>query len=217
MRHENSREEYMSKTFPVDDVHSEEIRQALIQDGKDGIQIAASDARVLQFLFRLKGIRKVVEVGTLYGYSTLAFARVLPADGRVISLDLSAQHHARARELLSKTEVWNKIELRTGDARELLNRLSEEGPFDAVFIDADKSGYLQYLDWADQNVRVGGLIIGDNTFLFDALFGESRDRNMGEKQIQVMREFNSRLADPKRYNSCLISTAEGITVAEKLS
>ncbi|MGE0762392.1 MAG: O-methyltransferase [Bdellovibrionales bacterium] len=217
MRKPDACEHYMSETFPVEDVHLQAIRAALSRDGKEGIQVAASDARVLQFLLRACGVRKMVEVGTLYGYSTLCFARALPADGVIYSLDVSEQNHARAKELLKTTDEWSRIQLVTGDARQRLQEYSSRGPFDAVFIDADKSSYLDYLNWAEEHVRIGGLIIGDNTFLFDALFGESRDRNMGEKQIRVMKEFNSRLADSRRYNSCILQTQEGITVAQRLN
>ena len=216
MRKPDARQQYMSETFPVEDEHLVAIREALSRDGKDGIQIAAADGRLLQFLLRMAGVQKMVEVGTLYGYSTLCFARALPSDGVIYSLDVSEEHHSCARELLSKTEEWSRIQLITGDARMNLGELTAKGPFDAVFIDADKSSYLDYLTWAEANVRVGGLIIGDNTFLFDALFGVSRAPNMGEKQIRVMREFNQRLADRDRYNSCIISTQEGITVAQRM-
>lgn len=217
MRKPEPREQYMSQTFPIEDQHLVEIREMLNRDGKDGIQIAAADGRMLQFLLRLNGAKKMVEVGTLYGYSTLCFARALGDDGKIYSLDVSVPNHEKARALLSKTKEWPRIHLMTGDARQLLSELTAQGPFDAVFIDADKSSYLEYLNWAEANVKVGGLIIGDNTFLFDALFGESRDRNMSEKHIQVMKEFNLRLADTKRYNSCIISTSEGVTVAQKMN
>jgi predicted O-methyltransferase YrrM len=207
----------MTETFPVEDDILRSIRKALVNDAMDGIQVGEPDARLLQFLARLSGAKSVVEVGTLYGYSTLCWARAIPRDGVVYSVDVNETHHKRAAELLKPAAEWAKIKLITGDAKEKLKELSSKGPFDIVFIDANKSGYLDYLDWAEENVRVGGLIIGDNTFLFDALFGISRDPNMGEKQKAVMREFNKRLANPERYNSAIIPTGEGITVAQRLA
>jgi len=217
MRKPGDRERYMTETFPIEDDILRSIRKALVNDTMDGIQVGESDARLLQFLARLSGAKSVVEIGTLYGYSTLCWARSIPKDGVVYSVDVNEAHHRRAADLLRPAAEWGKIKLITGDAKAKLKELSSKGPFDIVFIDANKSGYLDYLDWAEENVRVGGLIIGDNTFLFDALFGISRDPNMGEKQKTVMREFNRRLANPELYNSAIIPTGEGITVAHKLA
>ena len=216
MRKAGDRERYMTEAFPIEDEILRSIRKALVNDTMDGIQVGESDARLLQFLARLSGARTVVEVGTLYGYSTWCWARALPADGVVYSVDVSEEHHAKARELLLKAPEWSKIKLVTGDGRLKLKEIEGNGPFDVVFIDANKAAYLDYLDWAEKNVRVGGVIIGDNTFLFDSLYGLSRDPNIGEKQKAVMREFNQRLANPERYNSAIIPTAEGITVAQRL-
>lgn len=216
MRRPGNKEMYMAEAFPVEDQVLRQVREALGSDGKDGIQVGESDARLLQFLLQGFGCRTVVEIGTLYGYSTLAMARALPADGKIFSIDVSEDNHAKAKELLRGAKDFARIEFLTGDGQVHLEKLTAKGPFDAVFIDANKGSYLQYLDWAEQNVRRGGLIIGDNTFLFDALFGVSRDPKIGEKQIAVMREFNQRLANRERYNSVIIPTGEGMTVAQKL-
>ncbi len=216
MRKAGDRERYMTEAFPIEDEILRSIRKALVNDTMDGIQVGESDARLLQFLARLTRAKSVVEVGTLYGYSTLCWARALPVDGVVYSVDVSEVHHAKARDLLSAAPEFSKIKFVTGDGREKLRELEKAGPFDIVFIDANKAGYLDYLDWAEKHVRVGGLIIGDNTFLFDSLWGLSRDPNIGEKQKAVMREFNIRLANPQRYNSCIIPTGEGLTVAQRL-
>ena len=85
-----------------------------------------------------------------------------------------------------------------------------------VFIDANKAGYIKYLDWAEKNVRRGGLIVGDNTFLFGALWGDMRGGHGIESwMISIMHEFNRRLANPALYNSVLLPTAEGMTIAQK--
>jgi caffeoyl-CoA O-methyltransferase len=81
-----------------------------------------------------------------------------------------------------------------------------------VFIDANKSAYLEYLDWAINNTTRGGLIVGDNTFLFGGVYGESRNERSSQNQIKVMKEFNRRLADQTIFESCLIPTSEGLTV-----
>lgn len=216
MRRENPRDQYIAETFPVQDKILNQVVSELEKDGKNGIQIASGDARILQFLLRLVGAKKVVEVGTLYGFSTLAMARALPADGVLFSLDNNPQHSDKAKALLQPAPEAKRIQFLCGDAKTTLREIESKGPFDAVFIDANKAAYLDYLDWAEAHVRPGGLIVGDNTFLFDAVFGASRDSAVGEKQIQVMNEFNRRLANPQKYNSCLIPTSEGLTVAQVL-
>jgi len=88
-------------------------------------------------------------------------------------------------------------------------------PYDLAFVDADKSGYPDYLSWCEKNVRRGGLIVGDNTFLWGALWNQP-EHDIGEVEVQAMSEFNRRLSDPTRYNSILIPSREGMTVAQKL-
>jgi caffeoyl-CoA O-methyltransferase len=216
MRNQGSQVEYMINTFPVEDEVLRLIRRELKADALEGVQVGASDARILQFLARLVGARKIVEVGTLYGYSALCWARAIPPEGVVYSLDSEPERHEKAKALLRLTPEFKKIQFITGDARVTLKPLSPHGPFDIIFIDADKLNYLEYLNWAEDNVRAGGLIIGDNTFLFGALFGESRDPEVSPSAKAAMLEFNRRLADPRRYNSAIIPTYEGITVAQRL-
>ena len=103
-----------------------------------------------------------------------------------------------------------------GDALDVLPQLSKEGPFDMVFIDADKLNYLRYLDWAEENVRKGGLIVGDNTFLFDAVWRDDPVDRVRQTARDAMRDFNRRLADPQKYCGILLPTQEGMTVALKL-
>lgn len=214
---------YINEVFAPEDLSLRRIRAALTEDGIDGMNIDPYEGRLLQLLIGLGHIRRAVEIGTLYGYSTLWLARALPADGKLFSLESREEHYRQARALLCETEVWPRLELRHGRAAELLPALGAEGPFDLVFIDANKSGYLTYLDWAEAHVRTGGLIVGDNTLLFGhvaARAGEEpvRDRGIpvGEDLVRNMREFNRRLADPARYRSVLMPTAEGMTVAQKL-
>ena len=113
--------------------------------------------------------KTVIEIGTLVGYSTIWIARALPAGGRVISFERDEKVAAVARENISKSDVANRIEIIVGDAHEKLKDIKNRGPFDAMFIDAEKGGYCKYLDWAEKNIRSGGLILADNTFMFGLL------------------------------------------------
>ena len=207
---------YSSELFAKEDAHLLKIREALRADAKEGINIDPYEGRLLQLLISLSQTQTVIEIGTLYGYSTLWMARALPENGRLISFENNPESHRKARALLSDTEVWNRIDLRLGSAHELLSELDAKGPYDMVFIDANKTGYPAYLDWAEKNIKKTGLIVGDNTLLFGHMVGRDRGVQLPEKTVQAMREFNQRLADTDKYRAVLIPTLEGITIAQKL-
>lgn len=216
MRIESEQQKYLNEVFGLPDADLSEIRNAMLAGDVEFMSVSGAEARILQFLIRATGAKKIVEVGTLFGFSTLALAKSLPDDGVLWTLEKSKPNFDMATKHFAKYAAGKKIRALNGDAIDLLASIEKEGPFDMVFIDADKAGYVNYLNWAEKNVRKGGYIIGDNTFLFGNLWGEPRDRNINEKQIAIMREFNSRLADTTKYNSTLIPTVEGLTVAQKL-
>jgi predicted O-methyltransferase YrrM len=216
VRTETEEQKYLNEVFGLEDTELAEIRTELHRHNVEYMSVSAAEARLLQFLVRVTGARKIVEVGTLFGYSALAMAKILPEDGQIWTLEKSVENFTIAQKHFQKFSAGRKIRALNGDATETLEDIQIEGPFDLVFIDADKAGYCRYLDWAEKNVRPGGYIIGDNTFLFGALWGPPRDRNINDKQIAVMKDFNRRLADTSKYNSTLIPTVEGLTVAQKL-
>ena len=216
MRIESHQQKYLNEVFGLNDPELEAVKLELHRHNLDFMSISGSEARILQFLVRVTGVNKIVEVGTLFGYSALAMAKVLPEDGVIYTLEKNPENFDVAQKMFSKSEAGARVNALCGDAALLLSDIEKDGPFDMVFIDADKAGYPKYLDWAEKNVKRGGFIVGDNTFLFGALWGESRDREMGEKQIAAMRAFNARLSDSSCYNSTLIPTFEGLTVAQKL-
>lgn len=207
-------EDYIAKLFGHETPHHVAVREALARDGKEGINIGMAEGSILQFLLRAVRAKIVVEIGTLYGYSTLYFAEALPEDGRVISLEKSVENYQKAKELLMKSPWNSKIELHNGDATEILKSLKVQP--DVVFIDADKPGYPRYLNWALENVRVGGLIIGDNTFLFGHLIGAPHDMDVRPGSVQAMTQFNERLAKHPDFCATIIPTHEGMTVAVRL-
>ena len=209
-------EKYLDEVFGLKDPLLADIKAKLVEHKAFHMSISPFEGRLLQFLIRTFQVKTVIEVGTLFGYSAICMARSLPDDGRVITLEKNSTAFALADKFFKRSDVDRKIERHCGDALETLKTLSSRAPFDMVFIDADKAAYLNYLDWAEVNVRKGGIIVGDNTFLFGAFWGEARERDVNEKKIGVMKEFNTRLSDPKKFNSILIPTTEGMTVAQVL-
>jgi caffeoyl-CoA O-methyltransferase len=137
------------------------------------IQLGASEAKAVALLLKLAGAKKVVEVGTLAGYSALVMARALPEDGHLWTIEFDPKHARVARENLAAAGESARVTVLEGAGLDVLPTLDAKGPFDAVFIDADKRNYDGYGRWAAKNVRKGGLLIGDNAFLFGRLLEDS--------------------------------------------
>lgn len=213
MRKSSNESDYIKNLFAQEDKVLGLIRENLIRDKKWGINISASEGKLLQLLLNLVSAERVVEVGTLYGYSTLWMARALPKDGVIYTFEKSKENSQEAQSLLKQSSESSKVQFFLGDAFEELNKIKE--PVDVFFIDADKVSYLKYLEFAERLVKKGGLIIGDNTFLFGHMFGEGRSK-VSQEAIEVMQKFNERLSDKQKYQSIIIPTFEGMTVAKKL-
>lgn len=146
---------------PEDDALRSAI-DALEANEMPAIQISPLQGRMLQVLAAACGARKMLEIGALSGYSGIWLARALPEGGRLISLEISEKHAAVARGSLARAGLSDRAEVRVGPGEELLPALLAEGPFDLIFIDADKPGYPTYLDWAIRLSRPGTIIVADN-------------------------------------------------------
>ena len=215
MRVEEPKEKYLEQLFGLPDADLTRVRERMVGTGWEAMSISGAEARILQFLIRGFGVGKIAEFGTFLGYSALAMAKALPSDGLVVTVEKDPKHHAWAAETFKTSPDGKKVVSLCGDAHNLMAEIEARGPYDLAFIDADKSGYPDYLSWCEKNVRRGGLIVGDNTFLWGALWNQP-EHNIGEVEVQAMSEFNRRLSDPTRYNSILIPSREGMTVAQKL-
>jgi caffeoyl-CoA O-methyltransferase len=199
---------------------SDEVLAAALRDsrraGLPKINISPNQGRLLQLLAAMSGARRILEIGTLGGYSAIHLARALPDDGAMISLEID-EHHARvARNNIARAGLSDKVEIRVGDAHELLASLTEdnEGPFDVIFIDADKEGYPDYLDASLRLVRPGSLILGDNTIRGGTVLDPQ------EATAQATREFNERIATDPRLSGIVLplirERIDGLTIARVL-
>jgi caffeoyl-CoA O-methyltransferase len=156
-------EQDITRLFAVED---EGLQQALIAGKAAGlpeIQISPIQGKLLQVLATACQARKILEIGSLAGYSGIWLARALPGNGKLITLEINARHAEVVRNNLVRAGVGEKTEVRVGPALELLPHLLDEAPFDLVFIDADKAPYPEYLAWALRLTRAGSIIIADNT------------------------------------------------------
>ncbi len=208
-----SRLDYIRALFGQESDAQKSIRASATAMTEDNISLNPEEGRLLQVLARLISAKKIVEIGTFHGYGAMWLADSLVDGGQLWTIEKDTTRAAIARQNLS---ARSNITLMEGDALAQLTQIAPKGPFDIVFIDADKISYCKYLDWAEQHTRQGGLIIGDNTLLFDAVWHDQPVERVRETARQTMREFNLRLSDSTRYNSFMIGTNEGLTVAQKL-
>lgn len=201
----NRTDEYIHRLFIPDDPALQAIPEHAKAEGLPPIGVPPTLGRLLGILIRATGARRVVEIGTLGGYSATWMARALPADGKIISLELDPHHAEVARANLAQAGVGAKVEIRVGRALDLLPALVAEGPFDFAFIDADKGGYPDYLAWAREHVRVGGVIVADNVLRG----GRVLDANAADGDSSAMDRFNHAAASDPRLDAIIVPNRDG--------
>lgn len=200
--------DYINQTFAPEDALLRKVRhvgESLVP----GMQISPYEGRILQCLANMVNAKRILEVGSFVGYSGINLVRALPADGQLITLEFNPKHAAYAREHLSSYPQATVVE---GDALAIIDTL--DGPFDVVFIDAEKRSYMNYLDAALPKLRKGGLVIADNSLLFGAVYGQPRGRT-SQEAMDVMRALNTRLGQSNEFMGVMLPTEEGLTVAIK--
>jgi caffeoyl-CoA O-methyltransferase len=198
--------QYVDKVHANHDEALQRAFDAPKQEGMPEIQLMPSEARLLAWLMKLVAARRVVELGTLAGYSAIQMAQSLTADGKLWTIDAEPRHADVARANVIAAGLSAKVEVLVGRGIDMLPTVEAHGPFDAVFIDADKGGYPDYGRWAQSNHRSGGLMIADNVFLFGELLGESDD-------AAAMRRFHEESA--AAFDTACIATPDGLLVARK--
>lgn len=201
---------YLGRVFRPEDATLSEIRKRSLKAGLPEIQVGSMDALHLEVLTRAVGARKAVEIGTLGGYSGTAIARGLGEGGRLHTFELEAKHAEIARESFRKAGVLDRVQIHVGPAKDRLPDCEGDAPFDLVFIDADKESYPEYLAWAARQLRVGGVVLGDNAFAF----GEIAD-GRGEGPV-ALRRFNEELAQGGRFRATMLPTGEGLAMGVKV-
>lgn len=175
--------------------------------GLPAIAVAPNQGKMLMLLAQLRGARRILEIGTLGGYSTLWLARALPADGRLVTLEVSPEYAEVARGSLARAGLDGVVEVRVGPALETLPRLEAEGagPFDVVFIDADKPATPEYFAWALRLSRRGTLIVVDNVVRDGAV----ADAASEDAAVQGIRRFLEMAAAEPRVSATALQTVGG--------
>jgi caffeoyl-CoA O-methyltransferase len=168
------------------------------------ISVSPNQGKFLHLLVRIANARKILELGTLAGYSTIWMARALPEDGKLISLEIDPRHAAVARKNIERAGLSEKVEVQVGKAIDLLSQLVEKkaGPFDMIFIDADKEPYAEYFEWALKLSRSGTLIIADNVIRD----GQVLNPDVEDSKVKGVQRFNKALAANKKVTATILQT-----------
>jgi predicted O-methyltransferase YrrM len=172
--------------------------------GLPTIQVSPSHGKMLHLLAKAIGARRILEIGTLGGYSSIWMGRALPAGGKLITLEAAARHAEVARANIARAGLDGVVEVRLGKAVDSLAKIAEEksGPFDLIFIDADKPSYPDYLAWALKLSRKGTLLIADNV----VRAGHVADPNCQDAMVRGVQRFNELLAAEPRASATIVQT-----------
>jgi caffeoyl-CoA O-methyltransferase len=197
-------DEYINTLFVREDEALLGVTTSIEEAGIPQISVSANQGKFLYLLARLSNAKKILELGTLAGYSTIWMARALPPDGKLISLEFDPKHAEVARKNIKRADIDSFVEIRVGKALDLLPQIEAagEGPFDMIFIDADKPPYAEYFQWALRLSRRGTLIIADNVIRD----GKVLDDNSADEMVKGVQRFNKMLAGNTAVDATIIQT-----------
>jgi caffeoyl-CoA O-methyltransferase len=196
----------ITRRFAAEDEGLRHALSAAKEAGLPQIQISPIQGKLLQLLAAACNAQKILEIGSLAGYSGIWLARALPPTGKLITLEVNPTHANIVRDAFTKAGVSERTEVRVGKALDLLPALEGEAPFDLVFIDADKAPYPQYLDWALRLTRPGSIIVADNCIRHGQAFYEPEDKDMAG-----IVEYNRHIASDPRLVSLLLAMDDDYT------
>jgi predicted O-methyltransferase YrrM len=197
-------DKYITDMLVPGDRALEAALQASVAAGLPPIQVSPNQGKLLHLLARIQGARRILEIGTLGGYSTIWLARALPPTGRLITLEAVPKHVEVATGNIAGAGLQDLVEIRMGKAMDLLGKIAQEkqAPFDLIFIDADKASLAEYFQWALKLSRPGSVIIGDNVVRNGAVI----DAASADAGVQGVRRFNEVLAAEPRVSATAIQT-----------
>lgn len=202
---------YVEELFAVEDPVLARVRARHAERELPPIHISPDEGKLLHVLVRLVAARRVLEIGSLAGYSGIWLARALPPDGLLTTLEIDAHHARLARQAYAEAGLSDRVRLIEGDARKILPTL--EAGFDVVFVDADKEPLPEYFEWSVRLLRSGGLLLCDNAFLH----GTVVDATNTSPATEGVRAFNRLAASDPRVVSAVVPLRDGIVVAVKVS
>lgn len=206
---------WAESVYAPQDAVLREIRERAAAAGLPPIEVGLFDGLHLEVVARAAGARKAVEIGTLGGYSGVCLLRGMGEAGLLHTFELDPRHAEVARAAFARAGVGERVRIHVGPAAERLRDVEGEGPFDLVFIDADKLGYPAYLAWAEAHLKVGGILLADNTFGFGHVH-EERPHGESAEAMAALRRFSEGLARGGRFRATMLPTAEGLSFGVKV-
>jgi len=200
----NAVDRYITETLHLSDPALSAALEASTAAGLPEIQVAPNQGKLLHMLARMQGARAILEIGTLGGYSTIWLARALPQDGRLVTLEMDPRHAEVARGNIVRAGLSKVVEIRLGPAIQTLPALAAEGrgPFDLIFIDADKATIPEYFTWSLKLSRPGTLILVDNVVRGGAVIEEKSE----DASVQGVRKLFAMLAAEPRVTATALQT-----------
>jgi len=202
--------EYIVSLFAPEDELLGALREEADRTGLPPTAISADAGRFLQVLLRSIGAKRVLEVGTLGGYSAIWMARALPPDGVIVTLEREERHATLARRYITRAGLASVVDVRQGRALDILPSLDGQ-EFDLVYLDADRAPMATYYEWAMRLVRVGGMIVAHNVLLGGRV-ADNASRS-DDEDLRAVRAFNARVAGDHRATSILMPAYDGFIVA----
>ena len=193
---------YIENLLGLQDDVMRSADQSLRDAGLPPISVSPAQGKLLYLLARVTGAKRILELGTLGGFSTIWMARALPADGRLITMEIDSGHAEVARQNIQRAGLADRVDILIGKALDLLPTLAKEKPFDLIFIDADKPPYTEYFEWAVRLSRPGTLIIADNV----VREGEILSDNSSDDRVTGVRRFNESLGRNEAVTATIIQT-----------
>ena len=197
----------LDHSSPVDEIQQDLIAETQALGGISIMQIAPEQGTFMTMFTRLVRARDAVEIGTFTGYSSLAIARGLPADGTLLCCDVSDEWTAMARRYWDRAGVADKIRLEIGPAAETLAALPTTEQFDLAFIDADKPGYIAYYEELVPRLRPGGVILVDNVLFHGGVI----DADNHDANVVAIRAFNDHVRADDRVDTAMLAIGDGLT------
>lgn len=207
--------EYILTKFSCEDEFLEQLRTDAKENGIPEICISPEQGLFLQFLIKASNVKRILEIGSLAGYSAITMARALPDEGKLTALEIELEYAHFIRRKVHEAGLDNKIDVINANALNYIDSIKASGEqFDLIFLDADKRNYIEYFEQCTPLLSKGGIFAADNAFAFGELLSEVHGRD--NEEVEAISMFNDYVRSQKNFMSCILPVGDGMILAVKL-